>query len=201
MLTEILPKTAEFFMLNGIKSPNMDDICKHLRISKKTLYQFVKNKSDLVCKSMAWMLEKETIEILAIESGPGNAIDKIYLINKLVYYKLKNIQPAVLYDLQRHFPEAWDLFTKHKAEFITKVIQRNLLQGIDEHLFRSNMNIEIVAHINVMLINEMLESKILPPDKYSFVQIHNEITKYHLGGICNSEGLQYLHHLLHKKTK
>lgn len=201
MLPDILPITAEFFMLNGIKSPNMDDICRHLRISKKTLYQFVNNKSDLVCKSMSWILERDAMEILAIESGPGKAIDKIYLINKLVYYKLKNIQPAVLYDLQKHFPEAWALFTQHKAEFITKVIQRNLRQGIEENLFRSNMNIDIVAHINVMLINEMLESNILPPDKYSFMEIHNEITKYHLGGICNSEGLKYLHHFITSKTK
>ena len=49
---KIISGAAEQFLRFGIKSMNMDDIARALGISKKTLYQFVTDKNDLVRKSM-----------------------------------------------------------------------------------------------------------------------------------------------------
>ena len=43
----IINGALELFMRMGVKSVNMDDVASHLGMSKKTLYQFVQNKSDL----------------------------------------------------------------------------------------------------------------------------------------------------------
>ena len=49
-MNDILVKVAILFRKYGIKSITMDDISREVGISKKTLYQFVTEKADLVNK-------------------------------------------------------------------------------------------------------------------------------------------------------
>jgi AcrR family transcriptional regulator len=49
-LNEILEKVSLLYRRYGIKSITMDDVAKELGISKKTLYQHVSDKTDLVRK-------------------------------------------------------------------------------------------------------------------------------------------------------
>ena len=54
-----LKRTEELFLRYGIKSITMDDVARELGISKKTLYQFVDNKNDLVCKVLEYHVQEE----------------------------------------------------------------------------------------------------------------------------------------------
>jgi AcrR family transcriptional regulator len=45
---KILKSSLELFFKYGIKRVTMDDIAKELGMSKKTIYQFYKEKDDLV---------------------------------------------------------------------------------------------------------------------------------------------------------
>jgi AcrR family transcriptional regulator len=45
---KILKVSLELFFKYGIKRVTMDDIAKELGMSKKTIYQFYKEKDDLV---------------------------------------------------------------------------------------------------------------------------------------------------------
>lgn len=45
---ELLENISELFLKYGLRGTSMDDICSHLKISKKTLYQYFSNKDDLV---------------------------------------------------------------------------------------------------------------------------------------------------------
>ena len=49
-LKNILLKVRELYMKYGIKSITMDDVASEIGISKKTLYQFVTDKDELVGK-------------------------------------------------------------------------------------------------------------------------------------------------------
>ena len=62
----------------GIRSVTMDDVCKEMRISKKTLYQYVHDKTDLVNQTMRSEIEKDEEEITRLIQGGHNAIDEIH---------------------------------------------------------------------------------------------------------------------------
>ena len=53
----ILVEVYALFTRNGIKSTTMDDVARALGISKKTLYQFVNDKPDLVSSVIAYQIE------------------------------------------------------------------------------------------------------------------------------------------------
>ena len=50
---QLLVNSLSVFMKYGIKSVTMDDLARHLSISKKTIYKYVKDKKDLVLHGMA----------------------------------------------------------------------------------------------------------------------------------------------------
>ncbi|HEY3430511.1 MAG TPA: helix-turn-helix domain-containing protein, partial [Cyclobacteriaceae bacterium] len=45
---KILRGAEDLFMKYGVRSISMDDIARHLAVSKKTLYQHFADKEDLV---------------------------------------------------------------------------------------------------------------------------------------------------------
>jgi AcrR family transcriptional regulator len=46
--TSILQRAMEMFQRYGLQAMTMDDVCRELSMSKKTLYQYFSNKADLV---------------------------------------------------------------------------------------------------------------------------------------------------------
>ena len=53
-LVTILKKVRQLYRKYGIQSVTMDDVSHELGISKKTLYQYVQDKDDLVHKVVEW---------------------------------------------------------------------------------------------------------------------------------------------------
>lgn len=189
---QLLLAITELFMRYGIKSLTMDDISRHLGISKKTLYQFVSDKKDLVKQCVELTVAAEQCMLCGFVEEKGNAIDELFLVNKRISEKLQNIQPAVMFDLQKYYPEAWKLMENHKHCFIYEMMVKNINDGIAEGLYRENVHPEIVAKIYVSMIDKMFDAEFFPNRPFSFEVLHREIARYHIRGIANEKGVAYL---------
>ena len=55
----ILELSNKLFLKHGIRSVSMDDLARHLGVSKKTIYQFYDKKEDLVHDIVQIHIEKE----------------------------------------------------------------------------------------------------------------------------------------------
>lgn len=188
----LLLSVTELFMRYGIKSLTMDDISRHLGISKKTLYLVATDKKDLVKQCVELTVNAEECMLCDITTQKGNAIDELFDVNKRISQKLQNVQPAVMYDLQKYYPEAWKLMENHKQCFVAEMVVENIKRGIEEGLYRENVNAEIVAKIYVGLIDKMFDPDFFPTNKYSFEVLHREIARYHIRGIASEKGIKYL---------
>ena len=189
---QLLLAITEIFMRYGIKSLTMDDISSHLGISKKTLYQHVSDKKDLVKQCVELTVGAEQCLLCEISEEKGNAIDELFFVNKRISEKLQNVQPAVMFDLQKYYPEAWKVMENHKQCFIYEMMVKNINEGITEGLYRDNVNPEIVAKIYVGLIDKMFDPDFFPSNKFSFEALHREIARYHVRGIASEKGKKYL---------
>ena len=74
---QIVTKARDLFMRYGIKSISMDDLARELGMSKKTVYQYVENKADLIQKVFEDHLEEEKQVLAECRSEASNAIVKI----------------------------------------------------------------------------------------------------------------------------
>ncbi len=189
---ELLEKTSHLFMRFGIKSMTMDDISRQLGVSKKTLYLYVSDKNDLVYKVMRSIIEGEKALVNHLAEQHENAIDMLFEMSREMSQKFAQIHPSINYDMQKYHPEAWSMFEKFKNEFIAGSIAENLVKGIEQGLFRGNLNPYIISRLYAAKMDMCTDSELFPADKYTFPQIHLELMRYHIRGVASEAGLKYL---------
>lgn len=190
---QIYIDVLKVFMRLGIKSVTMDDIARQLGVSKKTLYQFVKDKNDLVekCMSVDCTCMQSTIkdDILSQEL---NAIDESLEISSYVIEKLKDVHPSILYDLEKYYKEGLAAMNEFKHEFILEVISSNIQKGIKEGLFRKDINVEITSALWVNRMSVMFEPSTSGPlQKFPIEEVYQEMFMLHIRGLVTEKGLKY----------
>ena len=188
----ILTAAQELFFRLGVKSITMDDLARELGVSKKTIYKFVENKSDLVRKVMLTHFEVEKQVMEEILASNMNAMEEMEAIIRKVLNHLRTIHPSSIYDIQKYYPKSWKLFTEYKDDFIYLCIMQNLKKGIDQGLYRNEINAEIIAKLYISVIDFAVNPKNFPPTQFNFSDIYKEFVTYHLHGIATLEGTQYL---------
>lgn len=73
----IMEGADELFCRFGIKNVTMDDIARHLGMSKKTIYQYFEDKNKLVVKMVEADIEEHHQHIHRIEHQTKNAVEEI----------------------------------------------------------------------------------------------------------------------------
>lgn len=196
---KIIDASLDMYMRLGVKSVTMDDIAKELGMSKKTIYKYVNNKAELVDKAfhnLFYSIRELVEEIFAHDE---NAIDELFSIDDHVCEVMKNHHPAMIFQLQKYYPETWNSIEKIKSEFIVRMIKKNLKKGINQGLYRDDLKIDIVA-LFYLVKTEMLHiDDFKEIEKYTEEQIMFENLKYHIRGIASKKGIEYLEHKLTQK--
>jgi AcrR family transcriptional regulator len=191
---KILRGAKELFFMYGLKRVTMDDICRHLGMSKKTLYQFFKNKEDLIEALLENNLSENKKEFESIFKKSNNSIQEIILLMEHLADMFSEINPHVFYDLQKYHPVIWKQFKEFKETFLFQMIVNNLEKGIQEGLYRHTINKEILARLRIeeteMALNPMLFHK----EKYKIAEIQLELLDHFLHGITTIKG----HKLINK---
>lgn len=187
------------FMKYGIKSLTMDDIARHLGISKKTLYQYVSDKKDLVKQGVSLLIEHEKSVLCKAQQESSTAIDSLINMTRCVSSEMGEMHPSVIFDLQKYHPEAWKLIENHKKGFIYNMMLENLKRGIKEGYYRGNINPAIIAGIYTGMIDTIMNPESTLFKTITFDQLHKEIIRYHIKGISNDKGLAYLKEVLKKQ--
>jgi len=193
-----LNQILALFMKYGIKSVTMDDIAKELGVSKKTLYKYFKDKNAIVSTLMKMDLNSEMQKLSSLTNSSTNAIEETFAFSQVLIEKLKTVNPSLMYDLEKYHPKAWSLFINHKRVDVFNCIRANIERGIDEGFYVSIINAEVVAKLYSEKIDLIFNQEIFPLGKFSVEEVYTEMIEYHLRGIVNEKGRQYL---IEKKNK
>lgn len=189
---EIIEKASEVFMRYGIKSVNMDDVARHLGISKKTLYKYVSDKNDLVMKTFQCHQRMEEAAMQAIEDEGKNAIDESFEMMKFISQMLKGMHPSIIYDVEKYHPEVWTMIKEKQHGLIFKMLNQNMEKGQKEGLYREDFNPEVVAKIYTASVDTLFDFNIFPHEKNSLLDLYLELFRYHIRGIASQKGIDYL---------
>ena len=183
-------------MKYGIKSITMDDVSKELGISKKTLYQYVENKKDLIDKVMQQNFANELRDIAEIHQNSKDAIDEMLQVSKHVTQQLREMHPSVVYDLQKYYRESWQEMEKFHEEFIYGQIKQNIERGQQEGLYRLDLDPDIIAKLYVSKTMVIVDESTFPLREYNRETLFLEYIFYHIRGIASLKGLKLLekHH-------
>ena len=106
----ILVESEQLFFRYGVKSITMDEIATHLGISKKTIYQFYKDKKELVLKVIENRLFHQEKEIAEIATKASDSIQEIILTSEWLQEFFKNLNPYLMMEIQKYYPKAYQAF-------------------------------------------------------------------------------------------
>ena len=190
----ILKGAEELFFKYGIKSITMDDIAKHLGISKKTIYQFYSDKNEVVETLMTQRLKKNECEFQQIAKQSSNVIAEVFEMMKHVGVMFSQMNPNLFYDLQKYHPNAWKLFKKFKEECIERMVEDSVKHGIKQGLVRADINTKIVTRLRMEEVEMGFNPQAFPPDKFKIVDVQLALLDHFLHGICTLKG----HKLINK---
>ncbi|RZK13353.1 MAG: TetR/AcrR family transcriptional regulator [Hymenobacter sp.] len=184
----ILTRAAALFLRNGIKSVSMDDIATDLGMSKKTLYKTFTNKDDIVLAVMTDHLCKAQGECARFASVSADAVREMLDISAWADEQFANVHPSIFYDLRKYHPAAWALFSTHKSTFILDQITRNLRRGIAEGLFRSDLDVEVLARLNLAQIELTFNPDLYPPAQFAPSRVNKVFDEHFLLGVATLKG-------------
>ena len=185
---KILRGTEELFMKYGARSVSMDDIARHLAVSKKTLYQHFADKDDIVLMVCLVYLLRGKKRYEEIAESSVNAIDELTKISVCLKRDMENLNPSLLFDLQKYHPKAWEEWQQHKTRFIKESVARNLEQGIKEGYFRPEINTEIIATLRITNVETAFDDRIFPNDKFTLAEVQSQLFDHFVYGLCTEKG-------------
>lgn len=190
MKETILTGVEAMFLRYGIRSVSMDDIAHQLGISKKTIYQYFDDKNDLVKQITSNIINTRFRTYDDYSKVASNAIEELYLISKQVRDHFSELNAAMMFDLQKYYPDAWRILHGYEQEVIYHSVIDNLKRGVKERNYRSDINPEILAKMRIELIHLMLDDSKFPKDKFQFKEVQIQVFDHFVHGILTEAGLK-----------
>lgn len=192
----------ELFMRYGVRSISMDDIARHLAVSKKTLYQHFTDKEDIVTLTCKAHLERSAHEFESIQKTSRNAIEELVQVSVCLKRNMTDMNPSLLFDLQKYHPKAWSVWLNHKNKFIRESVVRNLKQGIEEGYFRPELDPQVIASVRLELVQLAFNEEIFPREKFKLTDVQMQIFDHFVFGLLTDKGRkQYLKCKQESKTE
>jgi len=189
---KIFSKAEELFLKYGVRSVTMDDLASELGASKKTLYQFAKNKEELIYKTLENHFSSEKAFCCGITDANQNAIDELLSIGRHLIEQLQGMNPMLLFELKKYYPKAYRLMEDYRMGFIFQTVANNMKKGIKDGLYRKDVKPDIIAKIYVARTDILFDTTIFPPKEYNWVDVYREVLIYHIRGIASEKGIDYL---------
>jgi AcrR family transcriptional regulator len=195
-LVNILQKVHTLYRKYGIRSVTMDDVSHELGISKKTLYQYVRDKDELVHKVIDLEINERQARMEISCTDNRNAIEQLLEIGRCIAFMLKNYSAVSEYDLKKYYPDLYIKVRDLRRNHIFKFIQENLIKGKEEGIYRESIDPDIITKLNVSIIDSMVDNEIITITEFLDQHFFNEFFIYHIRGIANAKGLSILEQCL-----
>ena len=196
MKKNIILKATELFMKLGFKSVTMDDIAKEMGISKKTIYTHFNNKETIIGVVTDHVFETVCHDIDAICDLNQNPIQELYAIKKRVMQYMQKEKASPTYQLQKYYPAIYNNIKQRQFSYMQQCVVKNLNRGLEQDLYRHNIEVQFVARIYFNGITGIKEESLFPHTMYEGETLYEMYLEYHLRGIVTPKGRNILNQMI-----
>ena len=195
---ELLENISELFLKYGLRSTSMEDICTHLKISKKTLYQYFSNKDDVVEQVLLQRRNNHRIQKDLEELKRLNSVEIMLTMRNHLIASLNGRFPANLFDLKKYHPEVYKRVNEKDQVFIYNLLTEVIETGIKNGYFRADIDKEVQVYLFVKQIAFLGEPEMISEIKYPVGTIISTIVENVIRSFATRKGMEELEKLLNK---
>ncbi len=188
----IIEGALDLFLQAGIKSVTMDDIARHLGMSKKTIYQFFEDKNALVIALVKKRLQEDEERMEAIIAQSEDVIEEMINMMKCSEEMFARINPILIHDMQKYHPDAWKVFQRFKADVLVHTLEELLSKGINQGFIRPEIDVKIIARMRVGMVEMGFNASVFPVAEFSTWKVQYQFLEHFNYGICTLKGYKLL---------
>lgn len=177
------------FAKNGIKKTSIDLICHHCGISKKTFYQYFRDKETIVYDIVKMALLNTENHIDNLKSITPDAPTQLISFFNFMQRNATVFTPIFRKDLVKFYPKIHHLILESKTKKCLPFFIQNLKQGIFEGSYRKSLDTDITAALYFRQLDFALEDQIMLSDRFKFLSY---INSFFLHGILSRIGPEIL---------
>ncbi|MBK3519774.1 TetR/AcrR family transcriptional regulator [Carboxylicivirga marina] len=194
---EITKNALKLFCQYGIKSVSMDDIAREQGMSKKTLYQFINDKNDLVEAALQVASDQDCKVMVVFKRNDLNAIEQFFEFKTIMEPHIGQYQPTIMFDLKKYYPNVLQEFQSKQKDVVIEAYSSNIIQGKKEGNYHDDVDESIIARLlfahHIFTFDD--SNGLFSSNDLRNMELFSEIFKYHFRGICTPKGLEEVERL------
>lgn len=148
----IITNASTMFEQFGVRSVSLEELCRSIGISKKTLYKHFESKESLTEELSAKLLQELGFTMIAANEK-GNALDVTLSLWDTLRNFLNRYQPAYFRDLQKAYPGIWAHFEQQKLQIEMEVLKTNITDGIEQGWYRHDIDAAAAADLWMQMLS------------------------------------------------
>lgn len=153
----ILRESKNMFLKYGIHTVSMDDIATKCGVSKRTIYQFFENKSDLLGQIVEAEMDNSKRRLERITKESPNAIAELLCFFNYLETFFSSLSPTVLRDVKRFHIELYIKLAKFKKSTILPFMEKNIERGKKDDLYKSGLNVGEMSKTYLKILDALLK--------------------------------------------
>jgi AcrR family transcriptional regulator len=189
MKSRILEKGTELFFRYGVKTVTMDAIASELGISKKTIYQHFPDKDSMVYEVVKTFTEQDLAKWKELDRLYSNVIEKMFKSFEMTKDLLTQMNPRLLFEIQKYFPNAFKLFAEHSETCIHENLIADFKKGAQFGYFRNDVDFELLARLRMAEVNFVFNPDFYPNNKLPLFETQLVLLDIFMRGILTEKGL------------
>ena len=188
----ILNEARNQFFQFGIRNVTMDEIAVSLGISKRTVYETFRDKTELIETCIKNISEEQDLKNTEILDHSENMIETIFTFMQLGIKAINSINPVFYIDLKKFYPKIWEDIHKKNTEKNQTLSYKMLEKGVKEGIFRKEIDIPIVAKLFHAQIDLITDENIFPRNEYNTADIFKNMIINFTRGISTNKGIEII---------
>ena len=198
---EIVKGISDIFLRYGLRSSSMDDICTHLKISKKTLYSYFDNKDQVVEAVMLYRRDRIREEDIIRQTQGIPTIRLVLGIAENISGSLRSLWPINVFDMKKYHPLVYEKMTQQDNSHIDRCMQFLFRKGWKEGIIRKDIDAAMQTEILNMQISHLADPENWPNLKHPAHLVVLHVFLNFIRSVATPEGMAELDAFLAEKDK
>ena len=187
----IIEEASRLFGRSGVKSITMDDLARHLGISKRTIYENFRDKETLLIACIdTFQVQSRAFSKRVFLEADNVAEAILVMLRKDAEHAMQR-KFSMIEEIRKYYPHVFkELLTRFQEDKCSD-FEQILKRGIKEGVFRENLNSEIIVHFFCMQADDIAQRNDFF-NRFSRTDVFENLTMTFLRGICTEKGLEII---------
>lgn len=184
----IITVAGTLFARYGIRSVTMDTLAEEMGISKRTIYENFTDKDELLLEVIKYFKLQQMKQVNEVINNAENVVVAMFSLLRGMINMMKQVNPVFFHDIKRYHSPIFRQLEEDGDLRDHSVTRKILSEGIEQGIFKTEYNLELVNLTIHELFNMFSPDSKLVERGYHRAELFNNVIIPYLTGLTTDKG-------------